>query len=831
MKTIQRTAAVILAVCLLFGCVPAVSAAAVRAGKAGPDAVWQLSDEGVLTVTGSGRIYDYFVDSDPYLSEHKGDIFAICIEDGITAVGDNAFYECTNAQTVDLPGSLTSFGRAAFSFCLSLRSVDIPEGVTVLPTDLFFSDFSIEQIKLPKNLKKICWQALLCGSLTSLRIPAGVESIEAAAFYGAGLKYIFFEGSEQQWNRIVDPTYNDCLKTAKIFFNYTDANPVVLEEGNCGDRGDNLKWKITSDGVITVGGTGKMKDYYQENGSFPSHPWSFCPAYDSVKTIVIEEGVTSVTDYAFCGTYAEKAILANSLQIINGAAFIWNGTIREINIPDSLAADCLYICSELSALERITVSPNCKNYYADENGALFSKAYHMLVAVPCKCTAVRIPADVTEVIVSAFQNNAAIERISVESGNPTFSVEQGVLFRREGDNPLHTLVYCPAKLPAEEYTCPADTKTIGSHAFVNGQTLKKIVLTDAVTEIGDYAFYCSRAQEIVLPKKVDYMGNVCFYGCTELRSVNLPEGAYSLYFMFSYCFSLESAILPESVRCIDEAAFTECCSLTEVNIPSGVTEIESCAFRGCESLSEVILPAGLETIGGEAFRRCGSLQYVVFLGDDVDMQMSSFDIDLFMDQNGNTFAKGPETLTLVCDSGSSAEEYAQEYRIKTVPLHWNGHVYIPDVSVPPACTLPGKTEGAHCLECGEILKEQTEIPAAGHKWGYGKITKEPTETETGIRTFTCTVCGETKTETIDVIFNGPGTPEVQPYSGGDPDGDGRITAADARLALRKSVGLENFAEGSPAFIACDVDRDGRVTAADARLILRASVGVEDPKKF
>ena len=82
-----------------------------------------------------------------------------------------------------------------------------------------------------------------------------------------------------------------------------------------------------------------------------------------------------------------------------------------------------------------------------------------------------------------------------------------------------------------------------------------------------------------------------------------------------------------------------------------------------------------------------------------------------------------------------------------------------------------------------------------------------------------------------MIFNGPGTPEVQPYSGGDPDGDGRITAADARLALRKSVGLENFAEGSPAFIACDVDRDGRVTAADARLILRASVGVEDPKKF
>ena len=62
---------------------------------------------------------------------------------------------------------------------------------------------------------------------------------------------------------------------------------------------------------------------------------------------------------------------------------------------------------------------------------------------------------------------------------------------------------------------------------------------------------------------------------------------------------------------------------------------------------------------------------------------------------------------------------------------------------------------------------------------------------------------------------------------GDVDRDGRISAADARLALRRSVGLEDYAYLTETFALCDADRDLRVTAADARVILRASVGLEN----
>ena len=95
----------------------------------------------------------------------------------------------------------------------------------------------------------------------------------------------------------------------------------------------------------------------------------------------------------------------------------------------------------------------------------------------------------------------------------------------------------------------------------------------------------------------------------------------------------------------------------------------------------------------------------------------------------------------------------------------------------------------------------------------------------------------TPSVTVSLTFL-PGEAEPQPpikepvsFTPGDVDGDGHISAADARLALRRAVGLEDYAEGSAPFLACDADADGTVTAGDARMILRAAVGLEDPDNW
>ena len=103
-----------------------------------------------------------------------------------------------------------------------------------------------------------------------------------------------------------------------------------------------------------------------------------------------------------------------------------------------------------------------------------------------------------------------------------------------------------------------------------------------------------------------------------------------------------------------------------------------------------------------------------------------------------------------------------------------------------------------------------------HDWGEWEETKAPTVTAEGEETRECAVCHRTETRVLPRLT----------FTPGDVDKDGSVTAADARLALRRAVDLETYEPGSPEFSACDVDRDESVTAADARRILRAAVDLE-----
>ena len=82
---------------------------------------------------------------------------------------------------------------------------------------------------------------------------------------------------------------------------------------------------------------------------------------------------------------------------------------------------------------------------------------------------------------------------------------------------------------------------------------------------------------------------------------------------------------------------------------------------------------------------------------------------------------------------------------KVVPA--KGHTEVIDAAVEPTCTETGLTEGKHCSVCNKVLVEQTIVPAKGHSWDSGKITVAPTCTKTGVKTYTCTECDATKTET------------------------------------------------------------------------------------
>ena len=128
-------------------------------------------------------------------------------------------------------------------------------------------------------------------------------------------------------------------------------------------------------------------------------------------------------------------------------------------------------------------------------------------------------------------------------------------------------------------------------------------------------------------------------------------------------------------------------------------------------------------------------------------------------------------------------------------------------------------------EIPDSVSEVTIIPKADNadfiymdtEYSFGTVTDETY----GVLTFASTDEHGVETPSSFKIYEGKA-----PVSSGDVDADGKVTASDARLALRFAVGLENYAPGSAQFLACDVDKDKQVTASDARLILRAAVGLE-----
>ena len=115
------------------------------------------------------------------------------------------------------------------------------------------------------------------------------------------------------------------------------------------------------------------------------------------------------------------------------------------------------------------------------------------------------------------------------------------------------------------------------------------------------------------------------------------------------------------------------------------------------------------------------------------------------------------------------------------------------------------------------IRDASHVETAPHSWDEGILTAEPFYGwAMGYMNYTCTDCGATKSEKIQVL----------PVMPGDVDRSGTVNTADARLALRAAIGLEHYDAESVWFLAADVDGNKKITTEDARTILRAAIGLE-----
>ncbi|WP_456105145.1 leucine-rich repeat domain-containing protein [Prevotella sp.] len=169
----------ILMIALFIG----LSANAEKTGKCGDNLNWRLTDDGVLTITGTGQMdnYDDNLSASPWY--YNKDIKQVIIADGATTIGEYAFIFCTQLTSVKLPNSVTTIGNEAFNQCKALTSINTPNSLTTIGNKAFRDCKALTSINLPNSVTTIGDEAFDgCTALTSINIPDGVTKIGYRTF-------------------------------------------------------------------------------------------------------------------------------------------------------------------------------------------------------------------------------------------------------------------------------------------------------------------------------------------------------------------------------------------------------------------------------------------------------------------------------------------------------------------------------------------------------------------------------------------------------------------------------------------------------------------------
>lgn len=258
--------ALVMVLSIMIVGVASVSAATiVQQGSCGDNVTYTLDDSGLLTISGTGAMKDYYFTNDnPFYNNTE--IREVVIEDGVTSIGYNAFGGCTGLTSVTIPDSVTHIYDSAFEECTGLTSVTIPDSVTIINNAAFLRCAGLTSITIGNSVTSIGDNAFSsCIRLTSVTIPDSVTSIGDWAFSACtGLTSITLSGS---MTSIGESVFHDCKSLTSV----TIPDSVTLLSSSA-FRGCNSLASITiPDSITTFGSEAFKKGYSNHTNVYTSN--------------------------------------------------------------------------------------------------------------------------------------------------------------------------------------------------------------------------------------------------------------------------------------------------------------------------------------------------------------------------------------------------------------------------------------------------------------------------------------------------------------------------------------------------------------------------------
>ena len=520
---------------------------------------WKLED-GVLTISGEGAMENYAKAVKQPWYEKRTQITSVVVKDGITEIGDFAFYGLTNLKEISIADSVTKIGDYALKNCSALSEVQLPEKLESVGESAFYGCTALKDITFHENVQSIGSYAFSrCTELKKIVFEGDAPEIQTGAFLGVRASVSYPE-EKASWTEDKKQNYGGQLSWNQP-----------------------LPWNVDNH-VLTITNDSCMKNYE----STEKTPWY--AERNEVTSIIVADGVTKIGDYAFYG-YSNLASvqLPDSLESIGNYAFKNCGKLSEITLPEKVSAigeSAFYGCG----LTEITIPSNVTeiaDYSFARNtglknitfeGSAPAIAVHAFSGVKAKAM---YPEDDSSWNEDTKQNYGG----TLQWGDTEEKQQCGTNAYWKVENGTLTISGSGA---IDNYDSAAECPWSDQRASIT-----KIVVEDGVTSIGNFAFY----------------------GMTNLTETSLADSITSIgAYAFKNDSSLENVTLPSELTQIQDSAFYGCAKISSIVIPAKVTKIGDYVFSRCSSLKDISFEGDAPEIAQYAFNKVTA--NVTYAGDN-----------------------------------------------------------------------------------------------------------------------------------------------------------------------------------------------------------------------
>lgn len=457
---------------------------------------WELSEDGTLTITGTGAMEDlYSTEYSPWYG-YNDKIKKVVFGEGITHVARGAFgyeygwnssYFYNSLTEVVLPSTLTSIGAYAFaSYCPALEKINLPDSVTKIGAEAFYRCVALDNVTLPKGLKTLEQSTFSgCTMLTDVTLQEGLETISAYAFSNCiSLTTISIPASVKEISKYA---FSGCA----------DLTEINVNAGNTAYRSEGGKlFKITTDGAKLI--------WWNRYREIDGETWLYIPAEADAESFD-------------ANSYESR--LSNSY-----AGFI---------VEDG------------------------NEYFAVYDGALYSKDGKTLYAVPQKTEGTFAVRKGTAVIMqNAFYECDALTEVTMPDSVYSIGTEafEGCHFLKElylskNLKSIGSYAFSDCR-QLRKIDLPDTLQSLGNSAFANCTNLQKVSVPGGIVQLPSSCFTgCTSLVEVQLGEGITTIGNDAFNNCDALETITLPYGVRKIENEAFYsCNNLKYVYIPASVE-------------------------------------------------------------------------------------------------------------------------------------------------------------------------------------------------------------------------------------------------------------------------------------------